>query len=118
MSTGIFFLIEALIYMILLLFIYFNKKRFKSEENKIYTFLMLTSLTELLLELILDYVGPMYETIPLISYLIARLYCIFLQLWITTLCLYRETAAADKFPDNGIVRKLLARDPEEILKEF
>ncbi len=88
MSTGIFFLIEALIYMILLLFIYFNKKRFKSEENKIYTFLMLTSLTELLLELILDYVGPMYETIPLISYLIARLYCIFLQLWITTLCLY------------------------------
>ena len=66
--------------MILLLFIYFNKKRFKSEENKIYTFLMLTSLTELLLELILDYVGPMYETIPLISYLIARLYCIFLQL--------------------------------------
>ena len=88
MSTGIFFLIEALIYMILLLFIYFNKKRFKSEENKIYTFLMLTSLTELLLELILDYVGPMYETIPLISYLIARLYCIFLQLWITALCLY------------------------------
>ena len=88
MSTGIFFLIEALIYMILLLFIYFNKKRFKSEENKIYTFLILTSLTELLLELILDYVGPMYETIPLISYLIARLYCIFLQLWITALCLY------------------------------
>ena len=88
MSTGIFFLIEAIAYMLLLIIVYFNKKRLKNEENKIYIFLVIVAITELILELLLDFVGPLYSTITVISYFIAKLYCVFLQLWITVLCLY------------------------------
>ena len=88
MSTGIFFLIEAIAYMLLLIIVYFNKKRLKNEENKIYIFLVIVAITELILELLLDFVGPLYSTITVISYFVAKLYCVFLQLWITVLCLY------------------------------
>ena len=88
MSTGIFFLIEAIAYMLLLIIVYFNKKRLKNEENKIYVFLVLVAITELILELLLDFLGPLYSTITTISYFVAKLYCVFLQLWITILCLY------------------------------
>ena len=88
MSTGIFFLIEAIAYMLLLIVVYFNKKRLKNEENKIYIFLVIVAITELILELLLDFVGPLYSTITTISYFVAKLYCVFLQLWITVLCLY------------------------------
>ena len=88
MSTGIFFLVEAIAYMLLLIIVYFNKKRLKNEENKIYIFLVIVAITELILELLLDFVGPLYSTITVISYFIAKLYCVFLQLWITVLCLY------------------------------
>ena len=40
MYTGIFFSIEALFYLGLLLLVYFKKKVFKSRENKIYSILV------------------------------------------------------------------------------
>ena len=47
MSTGIFFLVEAIAYMLLLIIVYFNKKRLKNEENKIYIFLVIVAITGL-----------------------------------------------------------------------
>ena len=88
MSTGVFFLVEAIAYMLLLIIVYFNKKRLQNEENKIYIFLVLVAITELILELLLDFVGPLYSTVTVVSYFVAKLYCVFLQLWITVLCLY------------------------------
>jgi len=88
MYTGIYFLIEAIFYMGLLLVMYFGRNRFKSIENKSYSILVAVAFIELFLELVLDFVGPLYKQIPVISYFIARLYCCFLQLWITNLCLY------------------------------
>ena len=88
MYTGVFFLVEAIFYMCLLLIIYFGKRRFKSVENKSYSILIIVAFIELFLELVLDFVGPLYQQIPVISYFTARLYCCFLQLWITNLCLY------------------------------
>lgn len=35
MNTGKFFIFNALVYIILLMFIYFSKRRYKSKENKI-----------------------------------------------------------------------------------
>jgi signal transduction histidine kinase len=88
MYTGVFFLIEALFYIILLLIIYFNKNRFKSLENKVYSYLIIFTFLELLMELLLDYVGPLYNKIPLISYPIAKIYCSFIIIWNCTLCIY------------------------------
>ncbi len=88
MYTGIFFLIEALFYLGLLLLVYFKKKVFKSRENKIYSILVIVTFIELLTEIILDIVGPLYQVIPKISYSVAKIYCIFIILWNCLLCTY------------------------------
>ena len=88
MYTGVFFLMEAIAYSILLVIIYFKKKIFKSKENKVYSLLVIISFIELILELILDYVGPLYHKIPTISFFVARLYCAFIELWLTLLICY------------------------------
>ena len=80
MYTGIFFSIEALFYLGLLLLVYFKKKVFKSRENKIYSILVIVTFIELLTEIILDIVGPLYQAIPKISYSVAKIYCIFIIL--------------------------------------
>ena len=68
MYTGIYFLIEAIVYSMLLMTVYFRKKVFKSKENKVYSILVVVSFFELIVELILDFVGPMYKEIPNVSY--------------------------------------------------
>ena len=88
MYTGIFFSIEALFYLGLLLLVYFKKKVFKSRENKIYSILVIVTFIELLTEPILDIVGPLYQAIPKISYSVAKIYCIFIILWNCLLCTY------------------------------
>ena len=88
MYTGIYFLIEAVVYSMLLMTVYFRKKVFKSKENKVYSILVVVSFFELIVELILDFVGPMYKEIPNVSYFVARLFSFGVELWITILLCY------------------------------
>ena len=88
MYTGIYFLIEAIVYSMLLMTVYFRKKVFKSKENKVYSILVVVSFFELIVELILDFVGPMYKEIPNVSYFVARLFSFGVELWITILICY------------------------------
>ena len=88
MSTGIPFLLQSLFYIILLGISFFSKKRLDNEENKIYQTLIIIAIIEVIFEIILDFVGPMYQTIPFISYLFAKIYCIMILCWISFLCLY------------------------------
>ncbi len=88
MYTGIYFLIEAIVYSMLLMTVYFRKEVFKSKENKVYSILVVVSFFELIVELILDFVGPMYKEIPNVSYFVARLFSFGVELWITILLCY------------------------------
>ena len=88
MYTGIYFFIEAIVYSMLLMTVYFRKKVFKSKENKVYSILVVVSFFELIVELILDFVGPMYKEIPNVSYFVARLFSFGVELWITILLCY------------------------------
>ena len=88
MYTGIYFLIEAIVYSMLLMTVYFRKKVFKSKENKVYSILVVVSFFELIVEFILDFVGPMYKEIPNVSYFVARLFYFGVELWITILLCY------------------------------
>ena len=88
MYTGIYFLVEAIVYSMLLMTVYFRKKVFKSKENKVYSVLVVVSFFELIVELILDFVGPMYKEIPNVSYFVARLFYFGVELWITILLCY------------------------------
>ena len=88
MYTGIYFLIEAIVYSMLLMTVYFRKKVFKSKENKVYSILLVVSFFELIVEFILDFVGLMYKEIPNVSYFVARLFSFGVELWITILLCY------------------------------
>lgn len=88
MGTGIFFLLEAIFYMVLLMIIYFNKPRLKTKDNNVYSFLIVVAILELLTELFLDIIGPKYQTLGFLSVFVAKLFCVLLLMWITTLCSY------------------------------
>ena len=88
MKTGIFFLIQSLFFSILLIIIYFNKKRLETTENKIYSCLIMTSLVEIILELVLDLIMPVYMSNILLSTLIAKTYCVVILIWLSLLITY------------------------------
>lgn len=88
MSTGIFFLFQSTFYILLLTIIFFRKKNFESEENNMYKWLIATTLVETILEIVLDFFGPLYNDLPFISYPIAKLYCVLITLWNCFLCTY------------------------------
>jgi len=90
MYTGIYFLIEAIVYSMLLMTVYFRKKVFKSKENKVYSILVVVSFFELIVELILDFVGPMYKEIPNVSYFVARLFSYSATYYLYVLVLKRK----------------------------
>lgn len=106
MSTGKFFLFEALIYLLLLVVVFFSKRRLRNLENKIYSYLIVIALIELVLEIILDFVGPLYQTTPILSYSVAKIYLIFLLLWATTLCTYIVTIALQMKRKQKLIKKV------------
>ncbi|MDD6387741.1 MAG: ATP-binding protein [Bacilli bacterium] len=88
MSTGIFFLFQSTFYILLLMTIFFQKKNFESEENTAYKWLIITTFVETVLEIVLDFFGPLYTKVPYISYTIAKFYCVCITLWNCLLCTY------------------------------
>ena len=106
MYTGIFFTIEAMFYIILLMIMYFGKTRFKSDENNLYSVLIMISFIELSLELVLDFVGPFYNQLPLISYSVAKIYCVLLQFWITNMCLYVMVVTLNIRKKTNLINKI------------
>ena len=88
MNTGKFFIFNALVYIILLMFIYFSKRRYKSKENKIYSILIITSFIGVLLELGCRLTIPLLNEIPKTTFLITKLYLVYILTWVTLLSLY------------------------------
>lgn len=106
MSTGKFFLFEAFTYLILLVSVFFGKKRLKNEENSIYSILIVISIIELIVEIILDFVGPLYQELPIASYTVAKIYLVFLIFWITLFSLYVVIVATKMKNKSNINKKI------------
>lgn len=70
------------------MFIYFSKRRYKSKENKIYSILIITSFIGVLLELGCRLTIPLLNEIPKTTFLITKLYLVYLLTWVTLLSLY------------------------------
>ena len=88
MKTGIYFLIQSLFFSVLLIVVYFNKKRLENLETKIYSYLIITSVIELLLEFVLDAIMPIYEKNILLSTFLAKTYCVVILVWLSLLINY------------------------------
>ena len=95
MNTGKYFIISALFYIILLIFVYFSKKRFKIKENKIYSFLIVTSFVGVLLEIGCRITIPIMDVYPITNYIITKLYLVYLLLWVTLLTSYTYVVISD-----------------------
>ncbi|MGN1269022.1 MAG: sensor histidine kinase, partial [Candidatus Aphodocola sp.] len=103
MSTGIFFSIEALIYIILLLYVFFGKKVFDNEENKIYSWMIIIVFFEIIFELILYLVAPLYKNIIFVSVLFSKIYLMILVIWILYFGLYAVVVSFSKKNDNNTI---------------
>src|SRR5574344_882880 len=68
--------------------IFFQKKNFESEENTVYKWLIGTTFVETVLEIVLDFFGPLYTRVPYISSDLAKFYCVCITLWNCPLCTY------------------------------
>ena len=88
MGFGIAFSSLSIFYSILLTIVYFNKKRVKSIETKIYGALMLTNLMGLILA-IFCYFGVRYmDIVPTFNFVVSRLYIVYLLTWISIFTIY------------------------------
>jgi len=88
MKTGIYFLIQSLSFTILLMIIYFNKKRLENIDNRIYSNLIIVSFVEIVLELLLDIIMPNYDKMLILSTIAAKTYCAVIAIWLTLLSMY------------------------------
>lgn len=88
MNTGKYFIASALFYIILLIIVYFLKQRFRTKENKIYSFLIITSLIGVLLEIGCRITIPIMDTYPILNYIVTKLYLVYLLTWATLLASY------------------------------
>lgn len=80
--------IVNLFYLFLIIIVFNSKKRLKNEENSIYVRLVYIAVIELIIEILLDFVGPMFTQVTNFSYIVAKIYNIALICWITHLCMY------------------------------
>ena len=88
MYLGITFIVCNLIYSILICAMYFSKKRVNIEETRIYGFLVILNLMNLVLELLCCYTVVNMEKVPFVTESINRLFLLVIFLWQTLFTLY------------------------------
>jgi len=82
-------IIFSFIYIIVLSFLYFSKERINNGENKIYKYLLITNLIELVLQFLCDFVSYKYDVVPhIISDFILRMYLVYFIIFISLLIIY------------------------------
>ena len=79
----IYILCISLIYSIMLIFIYFSKKRLNTIENKLFIALMLTNFVGLILDLLSIFTVSNMNLIPLINTVVTKTYLVYLFTWAT-----------------------------------
>ncbi|MBE6139796.1 MAG: response regulator [Firmicutes bacterium] len=87
-NNYIFFSIAGLINLILLMIIFFSKKRKNLFENNIYILLMFCTLFGIINEIVMVYCVPFLELHLFIKEFVAKLFLVITEGWIFLLCLY------------------------------
>ena len=88
MSTGVFFIVSTLLYSIMLIGVYFFKKRLKSVENKIYIILVISNLIGIIIEILCRFTIPLMYEYPLLNSIVTKMYIVYLLTWSLTFTLY------------------------------
>lgn len=95
------FQVCSFFYVFMLMFLYFSKKRIKTEENRIFTWLLICNFVGLLFDVFSVLTISYMEEIPFINYVVSRGYLLYLVTWITLFTFYILVISKGKNPDNN-----------------
>lgn len=96
MSYGISFSSLSIFYSILLTIVYFKKKRVNTIETKLYGAIMITNLIGLILAISCYYCVKYMDLVPILNFIISKLYLVYLLTWITIFTIYIFTISYNK----------------------
>lgn len=88
MIIGISTICLSLLYSILLAIVYFSKQRITNLENKVYKYLIITSILCLINELFCIYTVSQMDQLSIITLIANKIFLILLFTWMTLLCIY------------------------------
>ena len=91
MVSSLFFQICSLFYIVLIIIIYFSKKRINSIENELYSFLLIINLIGILLELLMYLFVNVLGGYIFIQNLISKLILVYFLTWISVFSVYIYT---------------------------
>lgn len=86
--SSIHFQMCSFFYMVLLIIVYFSKKRLITFENKIYIYMIISNLIGLILDIFSVFTIINLEKFYILNYIITRFYLVYLILWITFFSVY------------------------------
>lgn len=86
---------SGMVYILLIIIIYFKRKRIKSKENKIYSLLLISTFVELLLGMVSYIFIINIDSMAYITRIINVLYLISLDSWILFFMLYVISISSD-----------------------
>ena len=93
--SSVYFQIISLCYILMLIFVFFSKKRIDSLENKIYKFLLITNGLGLILDILSVYTIKYRNEMPITNYFVTKFYLIYLLTWISEFTFYIVTLTKD-----------------------
>ncbi len=88
MIIGISFIVCCLLHLLLLSYIYFRKERIKTVETKIYDILVKLNILGLILELMCCFTVINIDSIPIINFIVNKMYLIYFVSFITLFTIY------------------------------
>ena len=104
MINSIYFQICSLFYMVMLIFVYFSKPRFRSEENKIYILMMIFNAIGLVLDITSIFTIINMDRIPIINMIVTKMYLVYLLAWVTLFTVY-TLLVCNKNGNEKIIKK-------------
>jgi len=91
MSNSIFFQVSSLFYIIMLIVIYFSKKRLLSFENKIYIYMLIANLIGRVLYVSSILTIIHMDQLPILNFIVTRLYLLYLLCWVSLFTVYTNS---------------------------
>lgn len=95
-NNSIYIQICAIIYSFLLIIVYFNKKRYNSFENKIYSSLIIINFIGLIIDITLGVVSARYMEHQALTMVLTKLYLLYFVTWIGCFTFYMITISNSK----------------------
>ncbi len=97
MNNSIYIQISAFIYSIVLMLVYFNKKRYRSFENSVYSLLVICNFLGLIIDIALGIFSAKYEDNILIVTILTKFYLLYFIIWISLFTYYVLAISRTKF---------------------